>query len=151
MSGGGSVSEAKVDFEKTVDEKIEKFVSEVFHTATSRYWLIPLLHDLVRAELAGRIGEYVSKASADIYDVGSGESEFEFEGEEGECELARMGIPHSPHLVGSYMTVRYGSMDIYCLGRSGYVSLWGYTIHIQIEARRLKGGARGRVRVEVTA
>jgi hypothetical protein len=148
------MSETKIettkDFEKALDEKIEKFINEVFHTAETRYWLIPLLHDLVRAEMAGRLGEYMRQINANLHNV-SGESEFEFAGEEGECELARMGIPHAPHAVGSYMTVRYGSMDIYCLGRSGYLRLWGYTIHIDIQARRLKGGARGKVRVEVTA
>ena len=148
------MSETKIEvvenFMKSVDEKIEKFISEVFHTAESRYWLIPLLHDLVRAEIAGRLGEYMRQINADMYHVG-GEWTFEFAGEEGECELSRAGIPHAPHATGSYQTVRYGAMDYYCLGRSGYLHLWGYTLHIQIDAKRLKGGARGKERVEETA
>jgi len=142
---------ATEDYVKDTNEKIEKFV-EMFHSPAGQFWGRLLMHELVRADVVNSVDKFVKFVlDTNPADLFSGERTFDFNGEEGECELARAGVPHAPHLIDSYMTVRYGSMDIYCLGRSGYVSLWGYTIHIQIEARRLKGGARGRVRVEVTA
>jgi hypothetical protein len=137
------------DFEKALDEKIEKFLSEILLSPTSRYEARLLLHDLVRADVAGFVHAYVSHATAHF--KGTMEREFEFKGEEVECELSRKGIPHAPHIVGGYMTVRYGALDYYCLGRPGYVTLWGYTIHVQIEVKRRGWRAEGRVRVEVTA
>ena len=140
------------DFKRALDEKVEKFISEVFHSSSGQFWARQVLHWLLRADIADRVGDIVGGLlSAKNLEALNGEKSFEFAGEGGECELARAGVPHAPHLVGSYQTVRYGAMDIYCLGKSGYLQLWDYTIHVQVDARRLKGGARGKVRVEVTA
>jgi len=151
MSGGESVSETK-NYEKIVDEKIEKFVAE-FHSPASQFWGRLLLRRLVRADITNNISGIVQMFNAGVVNIDSiaEESSFDFNGEEAECELARMGIPHAPHLVGSYMTVRYGAMDYYCLGRPGYITLWDYTIHVQINLKRHRGGAHGKVRVEVKA
>jgi len=144
---------ATEDYVKVMDEKIEKFVAEMFHSPRGQFWARILLHELVRAGVGDSVDKVVKHIldSTNVADLLSGERDFTFTGEGGDCELSRAGIPHAPHLVGSYMTVRYGSMDIYCVGREGSISLWGYRINIKIDLKRHHGGAHGHVRVEVTA
>jgi len=143
---------ATEDHVKVIDEKIEKFV-EMFHSPAGQFWARLLLHELVRADVANSVDKVVKHIldSTNVADLLSGERTFDFNGEEGECELARAGVPHAPHLIDSYMTVRYGAMDVYCLGREGSVSLWGYRLNIKIDLKRHRGGAHGKVRLEVTA
>jgi len=143
---------SKESYERVIDEKIEKFINETIHSPVARFWVRWLLEDLVRADIANSVDKIEKHMGLpNIAGLLSGERYFEFNGEEGECELARAGIPHAPHLIGSYMTVRYGAMDIYCLGKEGSVFLWGYRISVKIDLKRHPGGAHGRVRVEVTA
>ena len=41
---------------------------------------------------------------------------FHYFGQQGEC---RRAYPHIPHIIGSYSTVRYGNLPVFCTGRSG--------------------------------
>lgn len=41
---------------------------------------------------------------------------FHYFGQQGEC---RRSFPHIPHIIGSYSTVRYGNLPVFCTGRSG--------------------------------
>jgi len=141
---------ATESYEGVIDEKIEKFVAEVFHSRAAQVWARLLLREAVRADILDRVNYFV------IYTLDTetfaGERGFRFSGEETECELARRGIPHAPHRVDTYSTVRWGPMDYYCLGKEGSITLWGKTITItMLELERYRGGAVGRVRVEVTA
>jgi len=152
--GGERMSEVTTEnYERAVNEKIEKFIADVFHSPAAQFWIRLLSHELVQADVANSIDKVVKHIldSTNVADLLSGERTFDFTGEESECELARAGVPHTPHLIGSYMTVRYGAMDVYCLGREGSISLWGYRLNIIIDLKRDRGGAHGRVRVEVTA
>jgi len=146
------MSEAKEytteDFKKATEEKIDQFVKEMFHSRAAQVWARLLLREAVRADILDRVNDFV------VYTLDTetfaGERDFRFSGEETECGLARRGIPHAPHRVDTYSTVRYGAMDYYCLGREGSVSLWGKTITItMLKLDRYPGGAVGRVRVEV--
>jgi hypothetical protein len=140
-------------YEKIIDEKIEKFVAEMFHSPAGQFWTRLLLRRLAMTDIANSTTDFVARImdTINIEDQLSGERTFNFTGEEVECKLARMGVPHAPHLVDTYMTVRYGAMDYYCLGKEGSVSLWDYTITTKIDLKRDRGGAHGKVRVEVTA
>jgi len=136
------------DFEKMMNEKIDQFVSEMFHSRAAQVWARLLLREAVRADILDRVNDFV------IYTLDTatfaGERGFRFSGEETECELARRGIPHAPHRVDTYSTVRWGAMDYYCLGREGSITLWGKTITItMLKLERYRGGAVGRVRVDV--
>jgi len=147
------MSETKIEvvenFMKSVDEKIERFLAEAIPSSVDQIWARSVLEGLVMANIADSVVRFAN--AVDVAKAISGERDFEFKGEEVECELSRKGIPHAPHVVGSYMTVRYGALDYYCLGRPGYVTLWGYTIHVQIDVKRRGWRAEGRVRVGVTA
>ena len=138
------------DFEKTMNEKIEKFISEVIPSSVDQIWARSVLEGLVMANLANSVVRFAN--AVDVAKAISGERDFEFKGEEVKCELAEAGIPHAPHVVGSYQTVRYGALDYYCLGKEGSLPIWGYTITIKLlEVKRWGWRVSGRVRVEVTA
>lgn len=47
----------------------------------------------------------------------------ELEGSCRECELRQ---PHRPHVINYYPTVRHGSMERFCLGRSGWLNNGNY-------------------------
>jgi hypothetical protein len=136
------------DFEKMMNEKIDQFVSEMFHSRAAQVWARLLLREAVRADILDRVNDFV------VYTLDTetfaGERGFRFSGEEVECGLARRGIPHAPHRVDTYSTVRWGAMDYYCLGKEGSITLWGKTITItMLKLERYRGGAVGRVRVDV--
>jgi len=146
------MSETKIetaeDFRKAMEEKIERFLAEAIPSTVDQIWARSVLRRMIMAQLANSIVEFAGAADVNVI---RGEKDFEFKGEEVKCELAEAGIPHAPHVVGSYQTVRYGALDYYCLGTEGSLPIWGYTIHVKIDVKRRGWRAEGRVRVEVTA
>jgi len=149
------MSETKIetteDFKKATEEKIDQFVKEMFHSRAAQVWMRLLLRKAVRADIIDRAPDFAIYALGMDIDADT-EWNFRFDGEETECGLARRGIPHAPHRVDTYSTVRWGAMDYYCLGKEGSITLWGKTITItMLELERYRGGAVGRVRVEVKA
>ena len=67
---------------------------------------------------------------------------FSFFGEEGYCGKA---YPHLPHIMGYYNTVRYGSLPLFCLGKSGKIVLKdGRKVQILITKSCKEGNCHGK-------
>ena len=134
-----------------IEEKIEQFVKEMFITDTDKSMARQLLRRVMAAELSGLFVEFALDALE--IDIGGVERwEFKFEGEETECKLARAGIPHIPHIVGFYSIPPMKKLQYYCMGKPGTVNLGGVSITVEVkDVMRVRGGATGKVRVEVKA
>jgi len=148
------MSEAKEytieDFKKAMDEKINSFVKETFHSESAQGWMRMVLRAAIKADITDSVNDFATKALET--DAFMKEWEFRFSGEETECGLARRGIPHAPHVAAHYSTPAWEGLQHYCLGKEGAISLWNETITItMVSLERYKGGAHGKVRVEVKA
>jgi hypothetical protein len=144
-----TTSEALTGQRRKLIVKALRTLSELIPSPVDQMWARSVLEGMVLADLANSIVKFAGAVDVSVI---AGERDFEFKGEEVKCELAEAGIPHAPHVVGSYQTVRYGALDYYCMGKEGSMVIWGHTITIKLlEVKRWGWRVSGRVRVEVTA
>ena len=61
--------------------------------------------------------------------------EFHFRGSDGTNTHCKVEVPHAPHVVSHYETVRYGQLEVFCLGREGVIEIDGrkYRLNIVVE------------------
>ena len=86
------------------ENRIEEYIPN-FESERERIQLFDRLNDYERVLTDEDIEKQIDKVQ-----------HFSYFGEHGECKRA---FPHIPHIIGSYSTVRYGNLPVFCTGRSG--------------------------------
>jgi len=91
-----------------------------------------------KIQLFDRVNDYEGLLTdKDILKILNQAVTFHYYGHHVECSRA---YPHAPHILGVYHTVRYGSLPIFCTGKSGKLLLTnGRKVHLLITSKCTEG------------
>ena len=67
--------------------------------------------------------------------------EFHFRGSDGTKYHCKIEEPHAPHVVSHYETVRYGLLEIFCLGKEGIIEVNGKRYKLNIVVTNYSEGS----------